>query len=470
MVMIHSPCLRRSTVVTGLLLATVTMAYAADVPVDKDAPIESMDAVEQAIDEASEDLATASKGELTPSTGFINDAYKIGYNLKPVFGGLNSPQGLLEEDDKVKDPAFRFTGIYDSFKGWRNTKKSWNEELGIQFTGHYSTLYQTTNDSLPGNEDTFSAGVLRGTARWELLNRGGKNTGALVATLDHRNSFSDIPPGSPAAASEFGYSGLTGTLYSDISWRVVNFNWQQSLNDGNSGLMIGRYDPNDYMNILGTLNPWTLWSNISVMLDSSQVYGDSSWGVAGGSWFQDKWYFTAGINDANGSVGDSMEFFEGGAEFFKWLELGWSPGKNNRYFKNVHFTAWHVDEREDVGYTSGQGLMFAANWMWGDIFMPYVRAGWSDGAEENKFYDRSVTLGFLYKYRARSDAGGIAVNWGRLPEKYNPGSPDQTTIEAFWRLQFAQNLEVTPSIQYLLNPVNNPDDVLVTSLRMRLTF
>jgi porin len=292
-----------------------------------------------------------------------------------------------------------------------------------------------------------------------------------VATVDHRHAFTDTPPGTPAI-STLGYVGLTGTLYSDIDWRVVNLNWQQSLNDGNAGLMIGRYDPNDYMNILGSLNPWTLWSNISVMLDSSQVYGDSSWGIAGGNWFDNQWYFTAGLNDANGSVGDSLEFFAGGAEFFKWFEFGWSPGKENRYFKNVHFTTWHVDEREDVGYSSGQGIMLAANWTWNETYMPYVRAGWSDGAEENKFYDRSLTLGFLYKHWGRSDTGGLAINWGRIPDKVIAGAPDQTTIEAFWRLQFAQNLEITPSLQYLIDPALNAEtnDIWVFGLRARITF
>ena len=455
---------------SGALMAASSFAlHAADDPTT-DADIGDVVQGVATVQAANEDFAEAVTGDMEPSTGFISSIQRIGYGDLPVFGGANSPEGLLIESDREKEPAFRFPAIYDSFDGWRGLKKSWNDEHGFQFTGHYSTLYQTTSDSLPDNEDTFSSGVLRGTARWELLNRGGKNTGALIAMVDHRHAFTDIPPGTPAAANEFGYAGLTGTLYSDVEWRVVNLNWQQQLADGNAGLIIGRYDPNDYMNILGTLNPWTLWSNISVMLDASQVFGDSSWGISGGSWFDDQWYFTAGLNDANGTVGDSMEFFQGGAEFFKWLELGWSPGKGNRYFKNIHFTGWHVDEREDVGYSSGHGLMFAANWMFNENFMPYVRAGWSEGAEENKFYDRSVTAGFLYSYLHRSDTGGIAVNWGRLPEKYNPGAPDQTTVEAFWRLQFAQNFEVTPSLQYLLNPVNNPDDVLLFSLRLRLTF
>ena len=49
---------------------------------------------------------------------------------------------------------------------------------------------------------------------------------------------------------------------------------------------------------------------------------------------------------------------------------------------------------------------------------------------------------------------------------------DQTTIEGFWRFQFAQNFEITPSVQFLLNPALNPDDdsLFVFGLRMRLTF
>ena len=36
-----------------------------------------------------------------------------------------------------------------------------------------------------------------------------------------------------------------------------------------------------------------------------------------------------------------------------------------------------------------------------------------------------------------------------------------TCPEAFWRLQFAQNFVITPGVQYLIDPVGNPDDVWI---------
>jgi len=449
-------------VVLGIVIPT--MCSAAETG-DHDQVAETSDYVELS-KEASEQLAG---GAPPPSTNFLNQQYQVGYSARPIFGGPNSPEGQLEEGDRVRTGAFRFPAMDDAFTKWNGWKQRMNENHGFQFSGHYSTLYQKASDTLPGNEDSAASGILRGTAKWSLFDRGGDYEGALLFMVDHRHAFTDVPPAS--FANEIGYSGVTGVLYSDIKLKVVNLNWQQKLG-GDAGLLIGRYDPSDYMNVLGTSNPWTMFSNVSTLLDSSVSYGDASWGIAGGSWLQNQWYFTAGVNDANGNVADNLAFFEGGAEFYKWVEFGWSPGKESRYFKNIHITTWHVDDREDVGYTSGKGVMFAANWTFNENLMPYARAGWSDGAEENKIYDRSATIGLIYKYFARSDLGGLAINWGRLPAKYYPDEPTQTTIEAFWRFQFSRNFEIQPSLQFLLDPANNPeaDDITLFGLRLRLTF
>jgi len=49
---------------------------------------------------------------------------------------------------------------------------------------------------------------------------------------------------------------------------------------------------------------------------------------------------------------------------------------------------------------------------------------------------------------------------------------EQTSIEAFWNFQLAQNLAFTLRVQLLLNPAVNPHygNVWVTGLRGRLTF
>lgn len=390
--------------------------------------------------------------------------YKAGYATRPRFGGPNSPEGQLEEDDRVTKPAFRFPAIDNIFEPWRQWKRRQNEDHGFQLTGHYATLAQSLSSSI-GGEDKASSGVVRTTAKWTLVGRDTPNTGSIVFMIDHRHAFRDIAPG--ALAGQAGYIGLTGTLFTDVGWVIPNLNWQQGLNGGDSGLLIGRYDPNDYMNILGYTNPWTTFSNVAILLEPSVAFPDSGWGVGAGHWFSKQWYAIAGFNDANGKVTDDLNFFDGGPEFFKWAHVGWSPSKDDRYLKNVHVMVWNVDDREDAGIESAEGLAVAANWTFDDRWMPFVRAGWSDGVAP--LYNRSATLGLIRKFIRRSDLVGLALNWGRPPDE---SLRDQTTVEAFWRFQFSQNLAITPSVQLLADPALNPeeDKVWVYSLRARLTF
>jgi porin len=392
-------------------------------------------------------------------------ASRVGYNAtRPLFGGPTSPEGEIEETDRTRTPAFTFPAIYESFAGWRDWKRALNDEHGLQLSAHYSTLFQRLDESL-GGEDKASGGVARVTAKWTALGRDSKNQGSLIVTLDHRHAFRDVAPAD--LAGEAGYIGVTGLFFSDTDFSVINLNWQQGLNEGRSGFVAGRYDPNDYMNVMGMVNPWTMFSNLASSLDLSVALPDSSWGIGGGHWMNDQWYVLGGINDANGTGTDDLEFFDGGAEFFTYAHLGWSPSKGERYFKNVHALAWHVDEREDLDIEESHGVAFAANWTFAERWMPFVRLGFSEGSAP--IYNESATLGMIYKLEVRSDLLGIAVNWGDPPAA---AFREQTTLEAFWRFQLAQNLAITPSVQWLQNPALNSeeDEVWVIGLRTRLTF
>ena len=205
--------------------------------------------------------------------------------------------------------------------------------------------------------------------------KGTKDTGSLFLTVDNRHAFRDIPPAS--LAGEIGYAGVTGVLFTDIDWAVVNLSWQQSFHGGDTGLLVGRYDPSDYMNILGYVNPWVSFQNVAVRLEPSITFGDSSWGLGLGHWINDQYYVLGGINDANGTVSDDLEFFDGGSERYIWGHVGWSPSKAQRYTHNVHLATWHVDARESAGTDFSQGVSLAANWTFDKIWMPFVRAGWS---------------------------------------------------------------------------------------------
>jgi carbohydrate-selective porin OprB len=397
--------------------------------------------------------------------GFSTRRSRLGYTeTNPVFAGPTSPQGEIEETDRELDPAFRFPGIDAAFQPWHDWQRKANNEHGVQLSAHYSTLYQGLSDSLTG-EDQASAGVLRATLKWKLSGRETGNEGALNVMVDHRHGFRDITPADLAA--EAGYIGLTGLFYNDIGLALINLNWTQALNDGRAGLVVGRYDPNDYQNVLGMVNPWTLFSNLATNLDTTVALPDSSWGIGGGAWLTDSWYVLGGVNDANGLATDDLDFFAGGAEFYKYFHVGWSPSKGERYFRNVHVLAWHVDDREDAGIESAHGISLAANWTFDDRWMPYARLGFSKGSAP--IYNESVTVGLIRKFLYRSDVIGLSVNHGSTPDD---SLRDQTTIEAFWRYQFSQGLAITPSVQLLLDPALNPgeDTVWVLGLRFRLNL
>jgi porin len=305
---------------------------------------------------------------------------------------------------------------------------------------------------------------LRATALWTLKGRGTPNFGRLNVMLDHRHGYRAETPAN--LAGQFGYIGQTGVFYNDIGFAVINLNWQQSLKDGDAGLIVGRYDPNDYQNVLGYVNPWTIFSNLAINLDTSVALPDSSWGIGAGTYITDQFYVIGGINDANGVGSDDLEFFDGGAEFYKFMHIGWTPSKDERYFKNFHVMAWHVDEREDLGIDSAHGVTFAGNWTWDDRWMAFGRLGFSKGSAP--IYNESVTLGFIRKFLYRSDLIGVAAN-GSPPDDT---LSDQTSIEAFWRFQFSENFAITPSVQLILDPALNPvdDEVWVWGVRTRLTF
>ncbi len=120
-----------------------------------------------------------------------------------------------------------------------------------------------------------------------------------------------------------------------------------------------------------------------------------------------------------------------------------------------------------MGVPESWGITTGANWTFDDTWMPFLRAGWSDG--DAPLMNSSVTLGLLHYRARRSDLMGFAVNWGSPSDD---GLSDQYTTELFYRFQLAQNLAITPSVQLLVDPALNPDDdrIWIGGLRMRLTL
>ncbi|MGR5231824.1 carbohydrate porin [Vibrio rotiferianus] len=393
----------------------------------------------------------------------------------PSFGGNTSPQGQLYEDKQV-EPYVRVLQLDDWFSPWREYKASLHDEHALSVSGHYSTLYQTYSDVDKGYDDYGFSGDFRIAVKWVLRGVGTNNYSSISLVVNNRHAFSDTVPG---AFGGFGYYGIAAAHFGDLdgNFKVTTLTWNQSLNEGNSGFIVGSFDPNDYMNILGYVNPQTTFSNLNILLEPSVALPDASWGIGAGHWFDNSTYVVAGMNDANGFAGDELAFFDGGAELFKWVHLGWTPVKDQRYYKNIHIMAWHSDVREDyiggagqVGQEAVYGVAIGTNWTFKEAYMPFFRIGFSEGVHD--FYNLSVTAGMLYKFKTSGDLLGGAVNWGEFDEQTIRNHDWQTTAELFYRFQVSNNLAITPSLQYLVNPAysSSVDSMWVTGLRARVSF
>jgi porin len=181
-------------------------------------------------------------------------------------------------------------------------------------------------------------------------------------------------------------------------------------------------------------------------------------------------YFVGGLADANGDPTEPDEWFDSffdDHEFFYSLEAGWTSSQDRIYLDNVHLTGWYADERVAAGVEDGWGLAFSAATFIDNSWMPFLRVGYSDGG--GALLETSVGAGIGYYFPESKDLIGFGLNWGRPPDD---GLDDQYTSEVFYRIQLAQNLQLTPSAQLLINPALNPDeDVIgVFGLRARVTF
>jgi len=382
-------------------------------------------------------------------------------------GGLGGPQSVgpqLEEDAAQRKTMSRRPRVDAVFQPAEDSLERLRQISGLQIGLDYQALYQTATDSLT-DEGQASSGSARMFGKWQLLGRKPHNPSSLVFLVEQRHElWTELTPAQ--LGSDIGYLGITGTTFSDSGASLTTLYWEQALAQGRGGFVAGRIDPTDYIDILGYANQRTTFLNLSTLINPSIALPDQGFGFGAGTMLTEQFFAKGLITDANGSLTE-IEFFPGGSEFFTYGEIGWTPSRDDRFLTNVHVGAWHVDERTDAGIPESRGVVVSANVTINDVFMPFVRAGWSDG--EAPFYNKAISGGFLYYFPRYRDLVGFAAAWN---DPAIAGLSDQGTLEAFYRYQFSDNIAITADAQLLLNPSLHPteDQIAVFGLRARVNM
>ncbi|WP_170574697.1 carbohydrate porin [Ruegeria atlantica] len=382
-------------------------------------------------------------------------------------GGPSSVQGQLSADQKKGLSPVNSSGK----STWSDIKDSLSSECGFSIGGDLNFLGQFSNGGAD-NRDAVG-GVARLFGIWTIIGKGSPDTGAFHFKLEsrHRLGTSIAPQGLGPA---LGYAGLTSVSFSDAGQLLTNLYWQQTFNNNQFAFVAGIVDTTDYLDVYNLVSPWTDFNNLVFSNNPTIPAPSQGLGTAILWRFGDHNYAIAGIADANGQPDDPIQgiknLFDNG-ETFKHVEIGWYDTWETRFSDNYHLSAWQIDARSDAGIGGGWGLAVHGGRTIAERWTPFIRAGYANGGGAP--VDRSVSVGTGYSVFDGRDQLGFGLNWSRSPQDTVVRSTrDQYTAEIFYRYQPMPSLQITPGLQYLVNPAYAPDitDELVVGLRVRIVF
>lgn len=372
--------------------------------------------------------------------------------------GLSGPSSVeadLEPGDGLTDPKFRSEfprNIVPSWFAWKDRLA----ERGFRFNIDYLALYQSSSADL--GADDASSGILRFYGNWQATEQG-----SLTFKIEDRHAFSSVAPQS--LGLDGGALSITGTAFNDSGTLLTNLFWTQRAVDGDWTFQFGQIDVTDFLDLYGAVSPYTAFQNLAFNTNPTINTPNPGLGLAGGAKLSSNFYVVGSVADANADPSSPDFDVLSDGDLFKSLEVGYTTAFDRIYLDNTHLTFWHADAAGDGSRQEDYGVAFSTAWFIDNKWMPFFRAGASKGRAA--LYGKSASVGLAY-YGQNTDGAGIGLNWAEA----NGIGGDQLTTEAFYRFTISPGLQITPSIQFIKDPLLNPNEnnITILGLRTRIIF
>ena len=390
---------------------------------------------------------------------------RFGTERVRAFGGPDSVNRALHRQGTEKESFFRLHVMERALRPVYAFKERLSTRHGLTLGTDYNALYQGATASL--GEDEAAGGVFRLYGHWTALGRGTPTTTEILFRLENRHRL-----GSAVAPENFGteIGSLlkTANSFADWGWGITNLQWQQWFEDGRVGFALGQVDLRDWVDTFDLSNWRTALLGAAVTYPVNPLVSPG----LGAAWFSyfrkyNTPYVIAGIGDANGKAYEfGFDSFFRQKEYYSFVELGWTPSFDSKNDKNVRLTYWHQDARKEAGKPEGWGLSFSAAWKFQKRWAPFLRGGYAEGG---LIASKTALVAGLGLHRRSHDLLGVALGWAR---PYDTALRDQFTLELFYRLQISQHIGITPDVELILDPSNNPgeDWIAVFSLRTQIAL
>jgi len=396
-----------------------------------------------------------------------------GYEDLAEFGGPESVTEQLKRADEERESVYQFDDLQRNFEPYFDWKRRVNDDNGVALGFHFYGLYQKASSSLAGRDDDAFGNIFRFMGNWQVFERDNGNLGRIEWRVESRSDmFGFQAPGSLGGAT--GVATLApGFAYSDnFDLDLAIINWTQGFAGGKAGYAVGRLGFDVYLDAF----PFQTFSkgfiNRSFILNPTlPTTGVGALGAVVKGFVSDNVWLGAQMHDANAASGDfDFDTVQEG-EWLKAVEIGYTPSFGQRKTHLVQLTYWEKDARQLAGTSKGSGWAVSAAYQLNDRVFPFVRFGHSDGGAGVAAED-AISAG-VQLTRRFDQVWTFGAGWARPSrDTFGPGLSNESVLETSYKFQLSRNFSLTPDLQVVFNPANDPGEssVWVIGIRAILTM
>lgn len=403
----------------------------------------------------------------------VKEISQSGYEDLGGFGGPESVNANLKKNDAERESTYQFNSLQRNLAPYFDWKRQIKNDHGVAMGASFYMLYQKASDALPDEKDDAFGHVFRYQGSWVLFKKDNGNLGQINWRLESRSQLGGFQaPGSLGGAIGVA-THAPGFAYNEtFEFDIPVLSWEQHFANGRAGFAVGRLAFDAYLDAFPFQTLSRGYLNRSMILPATlPTTGLGALGAVAKGFVTDNIWIGAQFHDANAVNGDfDLDTIDEG-EFIKAVEIGYTPSFAQRGTHRVQLTYWQKDARELAGTPKGDGWSLSGAWQLSDKLWPFVRIGSSDGGG-GVAAERSVAAGLQYTF-AHDEVFSIGAAWAKPSEiTHGTGLDNETLIETSYKFQLSKNFSLTPDVQLIFNPANNPSEssIWVFGLRMILTL
>ncbi len=373
---------------------------------------------------------------------------------------------VLEEAARKPQPLVKFGPLKPLGDAWDSLNKKLIRKIGLSLGLSYTTLYQHAEQYPNSRNAAGSNFQFLGT--WQLVDRRGNHPGILGFKTESQHYFTTGAP--DYLDQRLGTLWPTSESFGQQRYALVELWWEQHLAKDLLTVRFGKIEPKDFFDVFRYENFTTGFLNAAFTQNPAIGFPDEGLGFGVGlspwKWF----YLNVGLSDANSkNTTSGLSTFFNRGEFFYAVELGVTPRFPCLGQGAYKVTFWQADAASKAGKPRGRGFSMTLEQELGCSLVPFCRYSFADGEATDLRQLAFGGFGLEKPFRRKDDLIGLGFAWG---QPSNRSLPDQYVLEAFYRVQVFPYLQVTPDLQVIFNPSQNPDKstIMVLGLRTRALF